>query len=410
MLAAPLSGASAADLRQGTYLVPGYRVDVATYRGRPVMDATELRRDFPANYQEPGTLLTRVSEHDGSVRRALMPLRGHAVTVAPSGKSAVWASMNGDSFLSLDPESLEIERFAASHGEAFIGGGHAAFSADGRELFVAERKRYGPLPERPEAQFGQVTIRDPATLAVLETYSCHGVSPHQIVLLADGKHLAISNYGSVNQPEPGEDLIIMEPSLTVLELASGKLVEKWIGPDPQFEVRHLAAHRLDRIAAILAREATAEEAKPLRQAREEIYEPDFTAQPEYAYLPAPIQFYDASRPDAPAVATLPSKADDARQGQSILYDPDHDETIVTFASSHRVIVFDAANGRIKKIIPTDSLGLRYPKGIALHPDGAHYAVSGSWRGIHLFRRGSHEIQLERALHSLFFDHSHMAIA
>ena len=356
-----------------------------------------------------GTLLTRVDEGDGSVRRALMPLRGHAIVVAPSRARAVWASMNGDSLLSFDPHSLELETFVSAHGEGFIGGGHAVFTAAGDQVLVAERKRYGPQPARPEEQFGRITIRDPKDLSVLESYSCHGVSPHQIRILADGRHIAISNYGSTNLPKPGEPLQILEPSLTVLELASGRLLTKWIGPDPRYELRHLAAHSLDRIAAILAHVVPAEDAQSLRLARDRVYEPDLSVEADYAYLPAPIQFYDAAQPNRPKAASLPSDARDARQGQSIVYDPDHDEVIVTFASSHRVIAFDAASGGIKTIVETDRLGLRYPRGLALHPDGAHYAVSGSWRGIQLFRRGSHEPSLARAMHAVFFDHSHLAI-
>ncbi len=29
--------------------------------------------------------------------------------------------------------------------------------------------------------------------------------------------------------------------------------------------------------------------------------------------------------------------------------------------------------------------------LALHPDGVHYVVSGSWENVFVFRRGSHEL-------------------
>jgi hypothetical protein len=92
------------------------------------------------------------------------------------------------------------------------------------------------------------------------------------------------------------------------------------------------------------------------------------------------------------------------------YDPKHDEMIGTFASSHALIVTDAASGRIKRVVATEPWGLRYPRGIALHPDGAHYAVSGGWQGIYLIERGTHRISWERTLHPLLFDHSHMTVA
>ena len=406
----PLVGVRASNWRHGIYLVPGYRTDVAAYRGRPVAESEALRLAFPAYYEGRGTLVTQIDERDGSVRRALLPILGHAISVAPRGDLAVWNSMNGDSLVSFDPASLDLVGFARPRGEAFIGGGHAAFTADGRHVLFTERKRYGEPPARAEDQFGQITIRDPQSLDVLERYDCHGISPHQVELLADGQHIAVSNYGSVNQPGPGERLQIVEPSVTLLELSSGRLVEKWVGPDLRYEVRHLAVGGRERIAAILVREVESAEAQDLHAGFGDITEPDFSAQSHTAYLPAPVQFYGASGSSSAVTATLPEPPELARQGQSLVYDPRHDEMIVTFASSHTVIVFAAESGSVRNIIRTDRLGLRYPRGIALHPDGEHYAVSGSWRGILLFRRGSHVADAARALHAVFFDHSHLAIA
>ncbi|NQV20328.1 MAG: DUF1513 domain-containing protein [Rhodospirillales bacterium] len=392
------------------FLVPGYRTDLASYRGHPVREAPALRRSFPPEYQDEGTLVTRVDERDGSIRRALMPVFGHAITVRPDGKHAFWNSMNGGSMVSFDPETLELDVFTRPHGDDWIGGGHAVYAPGGDALVVVERKVYGATPGSVAEQFGQITVRDTKTLRVLDAFSSHGVSPHDIKLFDDGKHAAVAHYGTMNVPGPEERPIVGEPSLCVIELSTGKLVQKWTGPHARREVRHLAVGGLDRIAAILSEEGGPEDMVRLRAGEDTIYEPDFSVEPGYSYLPTPVQTYDATNAERPPVEAISDDAMLMRQGQTIVYDPRHDEAIATFTSSHTVVVFAVATGKVRKVIRTDRMGLRSPRGLVLHPDGIHYAVSGSWRGIYQFRRGTHEHVWERDIHTVFFDHSHLSVA
>ena len=99
-----------------------------------------------------------------------------------------------------------------------------------------------------------------------------------------------------------------------------------------------------------------------------------------------------------------------QRGQSIVYDPVHDEALITYPTSHAVAVIEAGNGSIKRIIRTDRLGLQRPRGIALLPDRAHYAVSGHWRDIYVFRRGTHELRREACRYASLFGHSHLTVA
>ncbi len=58
---------------------------------------------------------------------------------------------------------------------------------------------------------------------------------------------------------------------------------------------------------------------------------------------------------------------------------------------------------------TDRLGLHRPRGVALLPGGAHYAVSGHWRDIYVFERGSHRLVREACQYVLLFGHSHLTV-
>ena len=97
-----------------------------------------------------------------------------------------------------------------------------------------------------------------------------------------------------------------------------------------------------------------------------------------------------------------------RQGQSILYDPRHDEVIATFTSSSTLIVFSGADGAVRSLVRTEPHGVRNPRGLALHPDGRHYAVSGDWDNLLLVERGTHAVASARTIFLPLYGHSHIA--
>jgi hypothetical protein len=104
---------------------------------------------------------------------------------------------------------------------------------------------------------------------------------------------------------------------------------------------------------------------------------------------------------------MPQNALDFRQGQTIIYDPVHDEAIAAFATSGTLAVVDARRFELKRIVRTDAFGLQFPRGLALHPDGRRYVVSGSWAGLYFLARGSHEVDHAATWHEMFFHHSHI---
>jgi hypothetical protein len=240
-------------------------------------------------------------------------------------------------------------------------------------------------------------------MKVLTAYSCHGVNPHEIRMI-DDHTVAISNYGSSDwpldrqkQPYP----YIIEPSITVVDIKSGALLEKFIGPDKNMEVRHLAVDAKGDMLAIQTQLVKAEDERIYGSKSKQLYEKDDTVDRRLWFAPAPLLSTLNNRIDT---ISAPDPMDQ-RQGQSMLYDPQYDEFIVTFTSSHRIIVVAARSGTIKRVIPTNHLGIQYPRGIQLLPDNTHYAISGSWRNIRLFKRGDHTPDAIR--YETFLGHSHM---
>jgi len=403
------ASAQAAPGRAATYLVPGYRAEIASYRGRPADEAPELRADFPKGYEGGVTFATRLSESDGAVARALLPVIGHHIAADPEGKRAWFSGMNAAHSVTFDIPAMRLDRIVGPHAEGFVTGGHAVFTPDGRYVLATERRRFDAPFKNLADRFGRLVVRDAGTLAVLESLDCHGIAPHDVRPTEDGKYAVVANYGSVDLPPAGSKPTIVEASVTVLELASGRLAHKWIAPVRDAELRHVAAHGLDRIAAIGFRMGGEDEERALAAGRDAVFEPDILAEPGRVYLPAPVVMFAADRPGGGGIAATPEDPLLARQGQSVVYDPRHDEMLVTFGTSHTLIAFGAGDGRVRDVLRLDRLGLRYPRGVVLHPDGEHFAVSGGWQGLYLFRRGTHEPVPARALHPVWFDHSHLSV-
>lgn len=74
------------------------------------------------------------------------------------------------------------------------------------------------------------------------------------------------------------------------------------------------------------------------------------------------------------------------------------------------MVFDGPTGRIVHRLDTRTVGMRYPCGITLLPDGRHYAVTGYWENMFVFELGSHRLVRELCLYPMFFGHSHITSA
>jgi hypothetical protein len=83
-------------------------------------------------------------------------------------------------------------------------------------------------------------------------FPAHGMEPHDIALLADGKTLVIANGGIRTHPDSGADELNipdMQPSLVYVDVSTGDLLEEY-GLAPalhQLSIRHLAVAASDTV-------------------------------------------------------------------------------------------------------------------------------------------------------------------
>lgn len=399
-LSAKAATPGSSPLAQTAVYVPGYEPEKA---GLSRFGLTGLKRATGLT-KGPLRLLSRIGM-DGSIRQALLPAHAHDVEIAPDRSVGVLCGFEARGQVAFDPETLEMVALAPAFAEGWRGGGHAVYIDGGRSVVLSERApREAVQDGRLSRQYGRVTIRDAATLTTRDSYSTYGIDPHDIRLIENGRYLVAANYGSL--PKAGETELavprdVAEACVTIIDMRSGKLVEKIVTDRHQTEVRHLAAGRLDRIFAIQAKLGGPDFAH-LDEAE------DITSEPGIIYRPAATLKLAKGR--SPRDLATPAATAQMRHGLSIAYDAMADEVIATYPSSHRVMVFDGGSGALIRNTDMRSLGLRYPCGVTLLPDGRHYAITGYRENLFVFERKSHRLNREMCLYPTFYGHSHITAA
>lgn len=167
--------------------------------------------------------------------RVALPGRGHdALALAGKPGHVLFVSRRpGTYLLEVDMLNGQITRQleAASDSHFY---GHAAQSADGKLIFTTENHF--------ATGQGRIGVRDSDTYQLLASYPSGGIGPHQLALMPDGQHVVIANGGILTHPDkPRKKLNIasMQPNLSYLHLASGKLVATCKPPHHQLSLRHL---------------------------------------------------------------------------------------------------------------------------------------------------------------------------
>lgn len=115
--------------------------------------------------------------------------------------------------------------------------GHAAFSHDGKSLFVPE------FPEHEGDAKGAVLSRAVPSLAVVRQYDTGSYRPHNLLVSHDGTKLLVGHYGRrVNAFEPAFD-----GGLSLLEISTGKRLPIAQPDNPYWSLCHIEADDRDNV-------------------------------------------------------------------------------------------------------------------------------------------------------------------
>lgn len=191
--------------------------------------------------------------------RLPIDLRAHAAVGHPRRRhiAVIIARRPGNLLYEVDLGNGSVQRVARSAGNRHFYG-HGVYSPDGRYLFTTENDF--------ENGAGVIGVRDGATLAWIREIPSHGIGPHELVFLGDGRTLVVGNGGIRTHPDsPREKLNIptMSPSLAYVDVVSGALRAKHTLQNRSLSIRHLAVGRNDLVGMALQHEGPQAEAVSL---------------------------------------------------------------------------------------------------------------------------------------------------
>ena len=116
--------------------------------------------------------------------------------------------------------------------------GHGVFSPDGQLLYAAENAF--------DSSEGVIGIYDATnSFARIGEFPSHGIGPHEIVMMPDGKTLCVANGGIRTHPDQGRqklNLPTMAPTIVLIDSLTGSLLSSHALPDTlhRLSLRHMA--------------------------------------------------------------------------------------------------------------------------------------------------------------------------
>lgn len=178
-----------------------------------------------------------LSEDRRIVFSADLPERGHDVTFDPvSQRAVVFARRPGTFAVVFDhTERKQPLTITSIEGRHFFG--HGVFSPDGKLLYATENDF--------ENAAGMIGVYDASDgFRRVGEFPTHGMDPHELLLMPDGRTLAIANGGIETHPDFGRaklNLTTMKPSLVFIDRISGDLIEEHLLPPAlhQLSIRHM---------------------------------------------------------------------------------------------------------------------------------------------------------------------------
>lgn len=189
--------------------------------------------DRPGHYG-----LATVSEDGTIIDRSPLPGRAHGLTYDPNFRRVAAFARRPGTFAVI----FDLGRTAAPivistpEGRHFYG--HGTFSRDGKLLFASENDF--------DHAHGVIGIYDAShRFSRIGEYPTYGVGPHDLSISLDGKVLIAANGGIETHPDFGRtklNLDHMEPSLALIDAATGALIEKH---DLPAHLRQLSTRHID---------------------------------------------------------------------------------------------------------------------------------------------------------------------
>lgn len=214
----------------------------------PIVAASEERNALYASSikQADGRYAVVVLTELGEILQTI-PLagRGHDICISPDRTLAiVFARRPGTFAVAFDPQGKAASQLLQSRPDRHFYG-HGVFSQDGRLLYATEN-------DFDNAR-GVLGVYDVAAgFRRIGEFESHGIGPHDLLLLEDGRTLCVANGGIETHPAAGRtklNLQSMSPSIVFIDRETGDLLSRHETSKAihRLSLRHLSSDHLGNV-------------------------------------------------------------------------------------------------------------------------------------------------------------------
>ncbi|HEY6642014.1 DUF1513 domain-containing protein [Povalibacter sp.] len=167
---------------------------------------------------------------------AHIPLRAHGCAIDPADPQRVYffARRPGTAAFELRRDTLQVRMLFETPAGRHLAG-HGVFSPDGSLLYTPEHDY--------ENVRGVLAVRRTSDFSIVAEIDTHGIDPHEVAWLPDGRSLLVANGGIMTHPRTFRrklNIATMDPSLCVIDASNGECREQWRLPDHLLSIRHLS--------------------------------------------------------------------------------------------------------------------------------------------------------------------------
>jgi len=172
-----------------------------------------------------------------------LPSRGHSTCISKDGNVAIFFARRPRRWMiCLDLRTLKVvaQKQSIEHRHFF---GHGVVSHDNALVFASENDF-----KNNQGVIGVYDLKN--NFKRIDEISSYGIGPHEIALLSDGKTLVVANGGIETHPDSGRqklNLESMSPSLSYIDLSTGKERGRYQPPHHQLSLRHLSVSQDDQV-------------------------------------------------------------------------------------------------------------------------------------------------------------------
>ncbi|HEY0681520.1 MAG TPA: DUF1513 domain-containing protein [Steroidobacter sp.] len=177
-----------------------------------------------------------LSLEDEQVFGARVPMRAHGCAIHPTDPNRVlfFARRPGTQAFELDRASMQVRTVFTTEAGRHLAG-HGSYSANGDLIFTPEHDY--------ERARGVVVVRDTRNFNIVGEIDTNGIDPHEVAWMPDRRSLLVANGGIMTHPRTFRrklNIPTMDPSLCVIDAASGECKEQWRLPDHLLSIRHVS--------------------------------------------------------------------------------------------------------------------------------------------------------------------------